>query len=382
MEEQVEQHQKWWLKNKRLLISTIITIITIIAILIAFALLVHWFGWGWTGFTGGESKVTTTMITSGTSTATPETIVATEQQPTKTLWDWLQLLGILAIPVVVGLGTVWFTLRQTQTSEANRAQQAKESEANREKRHLTDLEIAEKNRERQQQTDLQIAANNQHEAAFRAYLDKISELLVEKRLDKSPPDDQVRKIARLQTLAVLIGLDDMRKGSLIQFLWESDLINNGLASIIYLYGADLSGANLSSAVLDGCYLGAANLSGANLSKAILIVAILVGANLSEANLHMTDLTSAQLGRSKQEIPREPYAIRTEIKYTNLSKADLSEANLSEADLSFADLSGANFSEAILYNASLRGAKNITTEELEKQAKSLKGATMPDGSIHP
>jgi hypothetical protein len=106
MVDHAKQHQKWWLKNKRLLISAIITII---AILIAFALLVHWFGWGWTGFTGGESKVTTTMITPGTSTATPGTIVATEQQSTKTLWDWLQLLGILAIPVVVGLGTVLFT---------------------------------------------------------------------------------------------------------------------------------------------------------------------------------------------------------------------------------------------------------------------------------
>jgi flagellar basal body-associated protein FliL len=184
MEDQAEQHRKWWLKNKRLLI---ITIITIIAILIAFILLVYWFGWDWTGFNSGVSKITIISTSRGTTTTT-------EMQPAKSLWDWLQLLGILAIPVVVGLGTVLFT-----------TQQAHESDKNREKRHQTDLEIAEKNREREQETAIKIAADNQHEAAFRAYIDKMSELLIERRLAHSAPDDRLRNVARIQTLAVLIG---------------------------------------------------------------------------------------------------------------------------------------------------------------------------------
>jgi Pentapeptide repeats (8 copies) len=59
----------------------------------------------------------------------------------------------------------------------------------------------------------------------------------------------------------------------------------------------------------------------------------------------------------------------------VSGADLSGANLTDAaddlrgaDLSFADLSGAN----------LRGAEGITNEEVEQQAASLEGATMPNG----
>ncbi len=48
----------------------------------------------------------------------------------------------------------------------------------------------------------------------------------------------------------------------------------------------------------------------------------------------------------------------------------------EADLKSTNLSGANLS-----GANLKDAKNITIEELEKQAESLQGATMPDGSIH-
>jgi uncharacterized protein YjbI with pentapeptide repeats len=51
------------------------------------------------------------------------------------------------------------------------------------------------------------------------------------------------------------------------------------------------------------------------------------------------------------------------------------------DLSGAILDGADLSGAILDGADLSGAKGITSEDLEKQARSLKGATMPDGSKH-
>jgi Pentapeptide repeats (8 copies) len=77
---------------------------------------------------------------------------------------------------------------------------------------------------------------------------------------------------------------------------------------------------------------------------------------------------------------------------NLSGADLSEAYLVQAALSGTALSGADLSKAYLneaylmranmMRANLRGARGITGEELEKQAFTLKGATMPDGSKHP
>jgi len=65
------------------------------------------------------------------------------------------------------------------------------------------------------------------------------------------------------------------------------------------------------------------------------------------------------------------------------QADLSEANLSNADLVYADLSGADLFDADLSDADLRyadlsDAQAITNEELEQQAASLKGATMPNG----
>ena len=62
--------------------------------------------------------------------------------------------------------------------------------------------------------------------------------------------------------------------------------------------------------------------------------------------------------------------------TNLSGAALVGANLSQADVSQADLTGADLSGAIL-----RGAKGTARAQLD-QAKSLQGATAPDGSTYP
>src|SRR5450759_1504452 len=70
----------------------------------------------------------------------------------KTLWHWLQLLAALAIPIVVALGTLWFTAVQSQASEKASTQQ-----------HLTDL---------------QIANDQQQETALQNYLDRMSDLLL------------------------------------------------------------------------------------------------------------------------------------------------------------------------------------------------------------
>jgi Pentapeptide repeats (8 copies) len=67
-------------------------------------------------------------------------------------------------------------------------------------------------------------------------------------------------------------------------------------------------------------------------------------------------------------------------WPSLSNADLDNANLSGANLSNADLNDAHLVSANLRGANLSGAQ-VTDEQL-KGAKSLYGATMPDGSKHP
>jgi len=63
---------------------------------------------------------------------------------------------------------------------------------------------------------------------------------------------------------------------------------------------------------------------------------------------------------------------------DLGGANLSDADLRDANLRDAILDGASLRDANLNYANLSGAEGITNEELEQQAASLKGATMPNG----
>lgn len=74
--------------------------------------------------------------------------------------------------------------------------------------------------------------------------------------------------------------------------------------------------------------------------------------------------------------RKDHLAQADLSYLNLSGTDLSRADLRETNLSYTDLTGVNFRDADLSGANLRGA-NVKLEQLQ-QAKSLEGATMPNG----
>jgi hypothetical protein len=68
--------------------------------------------------------------------------------------------------------------------------------------------------------------------------------------------------------------------------------------------------------------------------------------------------------------------------SGLISKDAVTVDLEGTDLSKSNLSGANLSDAGLGGAGLFGAEGVTKEMLEQQAKSICGATMPDGTIYP
>ncbi len=182
----------------------------------------------------------------------------------KKLWDWMQLI---LIPAVLALGTYLF----------NRAERSREQA---------------------------VALDNQRAAALQTYLDRMSELLLEKNLRSSQTDDEVRIVARSQTLTVLRSLDGNRKRSLLQFLHESGLIandeSNGIVNLerAALHGINLQNADLAGANLNRTSLRNANMRNADLQKTSLCLAKLRDADLSNANLCEADLSNALLSRSK------------------------------------------------------------------------------------
>jgi uncharacterized protein YjbI with pentapeptide repeats len=271
-----------------------------------------------------------------------------EFRPRKTLWDWLQLLIVpLALAGIGFLFTVQQDARQQQIEDQR-------AEAERE-----------------------LAVQRAQDEALQAYLDQMSDLILEKKLRNSGGDSEVRTLARARTLTALGRLGPDRKRSVVQFLYESSLIRKG-NPIVNLDNADLSDANLrllnlSDADLSDADLSDADLSHATLEDADLSETTLRGADLSYAKLRHADLSFADLSFADLS-----YA---DLRYAVLTRAALSSATVRVANLSYAELSDANLRHADLRVAKLSGATGVTKRDLEAQYVRLKGATMPRGSLH-
>jgi hypothetical protein len=171
-----------------------------------------------------------------------------------------------------------------------------------------------------------------------------------RELRESPEGSEERILARARTLTVLARLDPRCKVDVMRFLIEADLVQGVEAPpIISLEGANLSGADLGD--VGPGDTGPIRFSPEQVSPPS--ASFPTGANLSGAVLREADLR----------------------------EVDLSGADLSGAKLSGAKLSGAVLSDVDLSGADLSGVQGVTNEELEQQAESLEGATMPDGSKH-
>jgi uncharacterized protein YjbI with pentapeptide repeats len=243
----------------------------------------------------------------------------------RTVWDLLVVVGVLLVGAAAGF---WF-------SEQRNAARYQEVE-----NELVKLE-----------QELQGEQRSQNAAALQAYFEEMTDLLLERDLRASERDSEVQRLARARTLAIVANSDAEGNRSITRFLTDLDLVK----------GTDpvrlLSQSHLPEAHLGGAFLPAADLNTSLLRDADLSGAMLISANLSGAILSGADLGGAQLA------------------YTNmqdavLAGADLSGANLTRAVLMDADLSGANLTNAV-----------VTDEQLDA-CKSLKGATMPNGSKHP
>jgi len=204
----------------------------------------------------------------------------------KTMWDWLNLLGILAIPLVVAGATLLFGIQQAHLADLQ---------------HLSDQKLA----NQQYQVDQQNVVDQQRQATLVTFLDDMKDLLLNRGLFTSKPGDKVRVIARTETLTTMRQLDAKRNTYLVQFLQDAGLIgidpNTVKAlNIINLTNADMSDIDLSGANLIFVDLRGTHLRNANLSFADLSLANLIFADLTAADLRGTDLSGANLSGANLE----------------------------------------------------------------------------------
>ena len=269
--------------------------------------------------------------------------------PGKTLWD---LLDLVFVPIALAMGA-WYLKKE-------------------------DVKL-----------EREIEESRAQETALEAYLNYMSDLLIEKSLKDKDADPAIRDLAQIRTLTMLRRLSASRKNYLMGFLSDS-----GLISIMSLNNADLSGVDLTGLytkfepeawepILDQstftsflkdmeASLIPPELGSVNLSNAKLCAADMRNANLTLTDLSGADLSAADLSGAKLNYARMFLA---KLSKANLSGAVLFETKLGGADLSYANLSKANLSDAVLIQADLRNAK-VSAKQL-KEAKCLTGAILDE-----
>jgi uncharacterized protein YjbI with pentapeptide repeats len=355
---------------------------------------------------GGKYKITEEYDNTGKLLT-----IGREFQGKKTVWDWLQLIIIPFVLLVFGSG---FSYEQ----------------------NLTNSQIA----EQQHNVDLKIAHDQQQEATLKTYLDDMSNLLISNSVStpllfQANKTDEIRRVAQAKTEIALKSLDAKYKADVMVFLYKAGLIdwhnmsstpipNESAFPLVVLdyddlTGVDLSGDYMTNVDISNTFLSNANMNGSILAYDNLSISIMQNINLSDTSLHGvdlhgSDLTGADLSRAllncdsiavgKAALDWEKLQVcpnlngvnltgatlkDTDLKGVNLSRVNLTHASLSGALLNCnilqgtsycVNLSSANLSGVDLSKANLKGAI-VDTALLEKEAKSLKGTIMPDGSIH-
>lgn len=222
-----------------------------------------------------------------------ESIKDETKEVSKTLWDWLDLF---IIPIAIGL-VGW---------SYNQAEKVKASKIEKER-----------------------AQNELLDSFFKI----ITNLIIENDLTNNP-SQQIRTIARTRINLAFNNLSGSKKGQVLQFLYESDLIDIDPK-------LKLLGANLRYAVLDKIVLGKSEIRGAyfnnaSIQNANLNDAILVGCNFSKANLSNSLVKNVDLS------------------YSDLGNAKLKNMDLSSVNFEGANLTGANLRGSIITKTQLDG----------------------------
>jgi len=223
-------------------------ILVVVGVFASFVAMAYSYHWQWTGFLPYHS---------------PPKGTGRDFQREKTLWDWLQLL---VIPFAVAGTGLWFG-RQERKLE----------------RWITT------SRER---TSRESTEDTLREARLSTYLDRMSDLLVDKQL-RAVPTEELQSIARARTLTTLESLDGKRKAAVIRFLYEAHLIDK-CKPIVDLTGANLDELDLGCVSLPNIDLRGVHSQGANFTLSDLSGLDMRGARLTQPKLDRTTMINADL----------------------------------------------------------------------------------------
>src|SRR5918993_3949930 len=154
-----------------------------------------------------------------------------------TVRDWLPISGALLVSVVIALG-IWSITWQLEKLENQRAK-----------------------------ADRELAEQRAQDEALQAYLDQMSQLMLDRKLLEAEPSDPVHTLAQARTSTVILRLDAQHNNSVTRFLIDSGLALSSEASARLLRDITLTDATLSDAVLPNADLSHTALRGVYLRDA-------------------------------------------------------------------------------------------------------------------
>lgn len=216
----------------------------------------------------------------------------------KTLWDWLDLL---IVPTSIGIiGWIY--------------------------------KDYEKKKEEKKQIE------NTNNEIFNNYIKNISELILKNNLLES--NKNAANLARTLTIVALENLDGERKGQILQFLKESDVLQK-----VELLGANFKNSDLQGIVLKNQIFKGIDFSNSNFQNSFLDGTQFISCNLSSSNFSNSSLLNV----------------------------DFNYSNLCDSILKNNDLESVKFNCAEMHNADLRNStiKKAQIEEITKFNKSIK-----------
>lgn len=220
-----------------------------------------------------------------------ESIKDEKKEAAKTLWDWLDLLIIPAAIALIGWSFSQVEKIKTKKREEERSQN----------------EVLE------------------------SFLKTMTDLIIDNNIYNNPTQ-QTLAIARARINIAFSNLNGQRKGQVLQFLYESDLIDINPK-------LKLLGANIQDAVLDEIVLGKSEIKGAYFNYASI-----QNANLNGAILIGSDFSYANLSKS--------LVVNVDLSYANLTRAKLKNMDLTSVNFEGANLTGANLKKSKILKTQL------------------------------
>ena len=222
----------------------------------------------------------------------------------KPIWDWLELLLIPLLLALLG----WFITWKNNKNER------------------------------------EITKNKSLQESFDSYLEFMSKLILENDMANSD-DHKVPIIARARTINFLDSADSEKRGLVLQFLAETNLICAPNPII------NLNGINLNKTKLRNIRLEKISLKGVHLKNCDFKGANLKGSDFTSSNFENCNLSNSNLENS------------------NLTYADMENVNLTNGNLVKATIDGTNFKQAKMENCLVTKTQfNIIIREKSLKSK--------------